>query len=102
MKYSDLKVPKDDLTGTEQEYLDDDIELFGNLPVLSVDLVDLRAETPSIFTERLDYQSLMLYEDDLVVEKVQRYAKTWPLPDLTKVNLVEHIAFKIDQLHTLS
>ena len=94
-KYSDLKVPKDDLTGVEQEYLEDDIELFGNLPVLSI---DLRAIQSIITNESLVYPSLMLYEDDLVVDTVQKYADTWPLPDLAKVNLVEHIAFKIEQL----
>ena len=42
--------------------------------------------------------SLTLYEDDLVLDRVQAYAQIYPISDTTKLNLLEHIAFKIKQL----
>ena len=101
MKYSGLRVPSDPLKDLEQEISDDETEettqLIGNMPVLVIDLVNKGLMAPE--EKRIaGLGSLTLYEEDLVLDRVEAYAQLYPISDRTKLNLLEHIAFKIKQL----
>ena len=94
-------MPKDPLNNVDEDISDDETEeatqLIGNMPVLIIDLVKngiMAAEEKKI----AGLGSLTLYEDDLVLDRVQAYAQLYPISDKTKFNLLEHIAFKIKQL----
>ena len=67
------------------------------MPVLIIDLVKKGIVTNEE-KKIAGIGSLTLYEDDLVLERVLAYAQLYPISDKTKLNLLEHIAFKIKQL----
>ena len=105
-KYAGLRVPSDPLScvdlekssssdGEEEEEKAD--EIVGSMPVLMIDLVrsGLVVAAPDDQTKIAGLGTLTLYEDDIVVDRVQAYAQLYPISDATKVNLLEHIAFKI-------
>ena len=96
-KHSGHRVPKDELAGFESEYLSDE-STFGNLPVLTIDLI---AEELVKDGYQRDYPCLTLYEDDLFTDRVLEYNSQWPLSDFALLNLLEHIVFKLKQLDYL-
>ena len=67
VKFKELRVPQDENRDLDEEYLEED-ELLGNLPALMIDVEkDLASETTG---ESTQYPSLLLYENDLIVDKV--------------------------------
>ena len=67
------------------------------MPVLIIDLVRNSIIEPE--EKKIEgIGTFTLYENDLVLDRVQAYAQLYPISETTKVNLLEHIAFKIKQL----
>ena len=67
------------------------------MPVL---IIDMREEKLAQRHD-IDLPNILLYENDRVVDRVQAYCHLWPIPEPTIINLLEHIAFKIELLSLL-
>ena len=76
---------------------DCDLGDLGRLPVLSVDFSadGLALNQDDDATGAIVFPTLLLYEQDRVIERLQAFWELHPMSIQTKINLIEHLEHRI-------